>query len=130
MEGESWDNVTNRNFKMDGTAYGVPNSKTAVMAIKSHTIYFGEHKNPDNRHIYLTFSTFDKDLVILENENPFGKYSGNPLSFEEKLKLKTNYPIADFCLEVQTLLGQSQALMGYFVDIFSNLYMLNLTKNF
>ena len=57
-----------------------------------------EDKKEENRLIYLTLSTFDGDLIILENDNPFGKYTGVCLTFNEKLRVKTRFPIADFCL--------------------------------
>lgn len=85
-------------MKPGDRSYSVLNPKTAIMAVKTHTIYYSEDKKEENRLIYLTLSTFDGDLIILENDNPFGKYTGVCLTFNEKLRVKTRFPIAEFCL--------------------------------
>jgi hypothetical protein len=64
---------------------------------------------------------------VLENELPSGKFNGQSLSFVERLRISTHFPIAECWLERHWHDGERRDdIIGFFLDIFGNLYNFNL----
>lgn len=60
--------MTNLRHKGIST-YGLNDNKTGVSALKVHEVEHSKETDSREALIFLTFSTFDSEWVLLENEN-------------------------------------------------------------
>lgn len=86
--------------------------------------------NPGETHIYVCFTTFDCELIVMRNCFQTGKIHRETPSFEEVVHVKTHQPI------VQSLVYyhmrqpyNEQRLWGIFADCFGNVYSTDLSSN-
>lgn len=125
-----WDNNTNLKHK-GSHKYGLEECKTGVSGVKIHELAHSKEADSKEVLIFVTVSTFESDWLVLENENQTGRFNNQHLSFVQKIKIKTDYPIADCHLEhVYSEMNRRDHLIAYLIDIFGHLYTFNLTHYF
>lgn len=66
MEIREWDNTTSRDPKLKQSehSYGLGTKSAAFLNIKSHTVHYGDHQNPNYTVIYIVCATLDAQLAV------------------------------------------------------------------
>ena len=133
MEAErtKWENTGSKD-PSPVTAYSLPSKSPGICHLARHELKPPDLEHAGQEQLLVTVGTFDCYFAVLSpshHENGIRNRNFTP-AMKEEVQVKTHYPILHCVLEYRSSeLSSKLQVMMFLMDIYSNLYSLNLTKH-